>query len=639
MDFAIFDEYLYYESVIKLRAKSFKETKKLFKKLESLKHKYYFLGYVSYEFYKILENPSYESDENLAYFEGFAKKKRLKDLQSEARYYPKLSRLDFTQYEKAFKALKEAVAKGQSYQLNLTQELLLQTNLSGLELFKILAKEQNTRYKMYLKNEDLQILSFSPELFFKTKKRNITTKPMKGTISKGKNKKETRQNAKFLQNDVKNRSENVMIVDLLRNDLAHIAKDIKVKRLFEIESYKSLLQMTSTIKARLYKGVRLFEIFAALFPCGSVTGAPKKETMKLIKALEQRHRGIYCGALGLVHKDKSIFSVAIRTLFRKEGDENFRYGVGSGLVWDSKLEEEFRELELKSAFLKGDFLQKEFYLFETMYLKGGEILFFKEHLERLLASARHFNFKCDRIFKDFARVLEAKREYKKDFAKDLKELCEGLFSKKYGFFDELDCVVSKPRPCVSLTENESALTPPHSHTLSKSICLDSLDSAISLVGLDSINSKPENEAIAKLILKKDGSYFFEFSPLKKTQNTLLLLANSPVYKDDFSFHKSSCSFAKYHKLWQENKCFDIALFDEKKRLLEGSRSNLILQKDGLFYTPSLECGLLNGLLRQFLLRLGRVKEGVLYKKDLLKAQKIYAINSVRGLVELDLEQK
>ena len=178
MDFAIFDEYLYYESVIKLRAKSFKEAKKLFKKLESLKHKYYFLGYVSYEFYKILESPSYESDENLAYFEGFAKKKSLKDLQSEARYYPKLSRLEFSQYEKAFKAVKEAVAKGQSYQLNLTQELLLQTNLSGLELFKILAKEQNTRYKMYLKNEDLQILSFSPELFFKTKKRNITTKPM-----------------------------------------------------------------------------------------------------------------------------------------------------------------------------------------------------------------------------------------------------------------------------------------------------------------------------------------------------------------------------------------------------------------------------------------------------------------------------
>ncbi|HJE65869.1 MAG TPA: chorismate-binding protein [Campylobacter avium] len=310
--------------------------------------------------------------------------------------------------------MKEAIARGQSYQLNFTQELSLHTELSGIELFKLLTKEQNTKYKMYLKSEDMEILSFSPELFFKSKKRKIVTKPMKGTISKGKNKKETQEWAKFLQNDSKNRSENVMIVDLLRNDLAHIAKakSIKVARLFEIESYKSLLQMTSTIKAKLRKNVGLLNIFSDLFPCGSITGAPKKESMKLIKALEQRKRGVYCGALGVVHKDKSIFSVGIRSLCKSNDEKAFRYGVGSGLVWDCVCEEEQKELELKTAFLHNANVvknAKDFYLFETMYMQNGLVLFFKEHLEWLLASARHFNFNSEKIYKDFSYFRAKKR--------------------------------------------------------------------------------------------------------------------------------------------------------------------------------------------------------------------------------------
>lgn len=595
--FAIFDKHIYHERAITLRAKSYQEAKALFKNIESLKHKYYFVGYVAYEFYKIVENPSFKSEASLVYFEGFAKRKRLKKcfFNTNLRYYPKLSHLDSKAYKKAFLCIKEAIAKGQSYQLNLTQELILHTELSGIELFKILRKEQNTKYTMYLKNEDMEILSFSPELFFESKKRKITTKPMKGTISKGKTKKEMHKRAKILQNDSKNRSENVMIVDLLRNDLAHIAKakSIKVARLFEIESYKSLLQMTSTIKAKLRKNVGLLDIFAALFPCGSITGAPKKESMKLIESLEQRERGVYCGALGVVHKDKSLFSVSIRTLCKKSGEKAFRYGVGSGLVWDSKCADEQRELELKSAFLQNaNVPKKDFYLFETMYMQGGLVLFFKEHLERLLASARHFDFKSEKIHEDFSHILELERNYNQDFDKDIVRLNEKLFSGQYGFFDEFVC-----------------------------------------------EDKSQNTGqILRFVLHKEGSYSYQTLPLTEPKSDLLLLAKEAVCKDDLSFHKTSYNplFAKYYKLWKNDKCFDVVFCNERGELCEGSRSNIIVQKDGLLYTPSLESGLLHGIYRQFLLGLGVIKEGRLSLKDLQEAEAVYAINSLRGLIKCDM---
>ncbi len=602
MPFAIFNKHIYYECAFALGAKSYAEARELFTNIESLKDKYYFVGYVAYEFYKILENPHYESAVNLVYFEAFSKRKKLKKdfYDTNSRYYPRLSRLDSKEYQKAFKFVKEAIARGQSYQLNLTQELNLHTELSGIELFKILKKEQNTKYTMYLKNEDMEILSFSPELFFKSKKREITTKPMKGTSLKGKNKKETHKRAKILQNDSKNRSENVMIVDLLRNDLAHIAKakSIKVARLFEIESYKSLLQMTSTIRAKLRKSVGLLDIFAALFPCGSITGAPKKESMKLIESLEQRERGVYCGALGVVHKDKSIFSVGIRTLYKKSGEKAFRYGVGSGLVWDSVCEEEQRELELKASFLQNANALKnaeDFYLFETMYMQGGLILFFKEHLERLLKSAKYFNVGVEKIYKDFSRILEQKRDFSQGFDTDIMRLNEKLFSGQYGFFDDF---VRGDKARIQNTGQ-----------------------------------------ILRLILHKDGSYFFDTLPLAEPKSTLLLLAKEAVCKDDLSFHKTSYNplFARYYKLWKNNACFDVVFCNERGELCEGSRSNIIVQKEGLLYTPSLESGLLNGIYRQFLLRLGVIKEGRLSLKDLQEAQAVYAINSLRGLVKCDLD--
>ena len=255
-----------------------------------------------------------------------------------------------------------------------------------------------------------------------------------------------------------------MIVDLLRNDLAHIAKNIKVSKLFNIESFRTLLQMTSSIEGVLRKNVGFFEIFKALFPCGSITGAPKLETIELIQSLEQRDRGVYCGALGLIHKDKSVFNVGIRTLCKKAGKKAFSYGVGSGVVWDSVLNEEFRELELKSSFLQGkrnnmrrdnlgqnnvkqdstkqskhDNIENkrmgDFYLFETMLGFKDRVLFFKEHVERIIKSAKHFGFEYENLKSAFAKVLEAKRDFK-GFSGDLSKINTKLFSGNYGFFDE-----------------------------------------------------------------------------------------------------------------------------------------------------------------------------------------------------------
>ncbi|EAL9228178.1 anthranilate synthase component I family protein, partial [Campylobacter jejuni] len=233
--------------------------------------------------------------------------------------------------------------KGRVYQINLTQNFKFHSKMDSFELFKLLLSRQDTEFKAFIKDETREILSFSPELFFKTKKRKIFTKPMKGTIKRDKDPIKDEENKIFLQNDTKNLSENVMICDLLRNDLSKIItkKSLKTK-LFEIQSHPTLHQMTSSVQGKLKKNISLYQIFKALFPCGSITGAPKLESIKFIEELEQRDRGIYCGTIGLIHKNKNKFSVAIRTLEKQ--NEIYTYSTGSGLVWDSKFKDEFEEL-------------------------------------------------------------------------------------------------------------------------------------------------------------------------------------------------------------------------------------------------------------------------------------------------------
>ncbi len=196
---------------------------------------------------------------------------------------------------------------------------------------------QKTPYNCYIKNEWEEILSFSPELFFEISEDKIFTKPMKGTIKRGESKEEDIKNINFLKNDEKNRAENVMIVDLLRNDLGKIAKtgSVNVEKLFEIETHKTLHQMTSEISAELENDTTLYQIFEAIFPCGSVTGTPKINTMKIIGETETGTRGVYCGAIGLITKEKTVFSVPIRILQRKINDKNFPRWAGHCLGFNS----------------------------------------------------------------------------------------------------------------------------------------------------------------------------------------------------------------------------------------------------------------------------------------------------------------
>lgn len=209
---------------------------------------------------------------------------------------------------------------------------------------------------------------------------------MKGTIARGKTSKEDDFNREFLKTVIKNKAENIMIVDLLRNDLSKIAKTgtVTVDKLFDVEEHKMLCQMTSEISALLNDNIDLSDVFRAIFPCGSITGAPKHSTMKLIKAIEKNKRGVYCGAIGYLSPDECVFSVPIRIL-QKYKNSNFICNVGGAIVWDSNKQEEWQETLTKIKFLNDDF-----YLIETA-LDDWDL-----HLERLKKTAKQFNFKFNK---------------------------------------------------------------------------------------------------------------------------------------------------------------------------------------------------------------------------------------------------
>ena len=240
-----------------------------------------------------------------------------------------------------------------------------------------------------------RILSFSPELFFRVEEaggtRRITTKPMKGTATRGRTTPEDRERAEWLRNDAKNQSENVMIVDLLRNDLGRLAKfgSVKTNDLFAVERFPTLWQMTSTVTGELREEVGFHDIFRALFPCGSITGAPKVRAMQLLAELEGRARGVYTGAIGYFSQRRTVFNVAIRTL-ELDGNEG-TMGVGSGIVIDSNAKQEYAECVLKAEFLAGPARQfaEGFALIETLLWDGGYPLL-QLHLDRLMDSAEYF---------------------------------------------------------------------------------------------------------------------------------------------------------------------------------------------------------------------------------------------------------
>ena len=285
------------------------------------------------------------------------------------------------------------IADGDCYQINLTFSMRCRVYGSPLALYQRLRPRQPVRYGGYLTVGAETILSFSPELFFERQADRVLTRPMKGTSARGRTADEDEALRAALISSPKERAENIMIVDLLRNDLGRLAQPGKVRvlALCETEAYPTLWQMVSTVAAEL-PGASLADLFAALFPCGSITGAPKIRAMQRIAELEETPRHLYTGTLGwLAPGGDCRFNVAIRTLeLGSRGDA--RVGVGSGIVADADAASEYAECLLKASFLIGS--DPGFELFETLRLEAGRYPLLRLHLERLQASAATLGFSC-----------------------------------------------------------------------------------------------------------------------------------------------------------------------------------------------------------------------------------------------------
>ena len=297
------------------------------------------------------------------------------------------------QYAQQFKEAQQHISAGDTYQLNLTTEVCASYAGDPADLFAHMMAAQPVDLGAMLHVGPRHILSASPELFFHQKGRQIVVRPMKGTSPRGSTPSDDDRLAASLATDEKNRAENVMIVDLLRNDLGRVAEfgSVHPDKLFTVERLPSLLQMTSEIHATLRPEVTPYRLFAALFPSGSIIGAPKVHSMKLLRDLEQRDRGVYTGAIGFwAPHGEALFSVAIRTAVLDSGQ--LTMGIGSGVVADSIAASEYNECLLKSDFLR----DQTFGLIETMRWQHGRCDLLELHLDRLQSSAKRFHFRFDR---------------------------------------------------------------------------------------------------------------------------------------------------------------------------------------------------------------------------------------------------
>ena len=302
--------------------------------------------------------------------------------------------LDAAAYRAKVERIRRWITDGDCYQVNLTFPIDFTAYGHPLALYARLRERQPVRYGGCLLAPDRSILSFSPELFFERTGARVTTRPMKGTAPRGATPAEDAARRAALLASAKERAENLMIVDLLRNDLGRLAAPgrVRVDALFDVEPYPTLWQMVSTVSAELPQ-VPLFDVFRALFPCGSITGAPKIRATQRIAELEDEPRGLYTGALGwLAPGGDCRFNVAIRTLAIRP-DGRGLLGVGSGIVIDADAGREYAECLLKAQFATG--FDPGFQLIETMRFGQGRIDLLPLHLERLQRSARALGFACD----------------------------------------------------------------------------------------------------------------------------------------------------------------------------------------------------------------------------------------------------
>ena len=317
--------------------------------------------------------------------------------------------IDRREYRQAILSIRDFIERGDTYQINFTFPLRGCVVGDSFSCFRAIAESQGAAYSAYLDIGSHRILSFSPELFVERRGNDLMTRPMKGTLARGRWLEEDCERVEQLRGSPKDRAENVMIVDLLRSDLGKVAEtgSVKVTELFAVECLSRVLQMTSTVTAVQRPDVTLVDILRALFPCGSVTGAPKCRSMAIIKELEHRRRGVYTGAIGFMGPNgDAVFNVPIRTLAVDVRDGAATFGVGGGITWDSTTDGEYEECCLKAEFLTHPWA--EFRLLETIALNDGEYALLDRHLSRARNSARYFGFRWSE-----AEVLKALDDVRK----------------------------------------------------------------------------------------------------------------------------------------------------------------------------------------------------------------------------------
>ncbi len=488
------------------------------------------------------------------------------------------------EYLQAVRTILDYISAGDTYQVNYTLKLFFDFVGSPERFYADLRRNQSVSYGAYIRWQDQRIMSFSPELFFWKKDTDVMVRPMKGTLTRGRNLAEDNVNRRYLKTDVKNKSENVMIVDLLRNDLGrlmhHIVDgDVQVDSLFDVETYETLFQMTSTITGSTDKhvlaDVSLYNFFKAIFPCGSVTGAPKIRTMEIIDELEGGRRGVYTGAIGyMAPNGEAVFNVPIRTVVL-DGSKG-EMGIGSGIVHDSDPEKEWQECLLKGRFLTNP--QKIFSLIETIlwHPKHGFWLL-KEHIQRLEDSAKYFLF-CIDIKKIERDLLRLEEEFNNSAMR-------------------VRLVVEKDG---SFVINGTVIEEPKNFTLPVRLVQDLSD------------------------LPKIGFY------------------QEPIDADSCWFYHKTTNRDLYNAAYSEalsQGLFDVLFYNQKGNVTEGCISNIIICVNGCYYTPPLSDGLLPGVMRQYLHDNSShpIKERNLKVKDIKEADAVFLCNSVRGVVQVSLQ--
>lgn len=456
-------------------------------------------------------------------------------------------------YDRALADIRENIRQGEAYQVNYTYPLTCRFSGDPAAWFDALARRQGAAYSCRLDLGDRHLLSFSPELFFERRGDAIITKPMKGTMPRGTSPEADAALAETLRTSPKNQAENRMITDLLRNDLGRVAVpgSVIVPELFAVEPLGPAWQMTSTVAARLPRDTGLWQLLEALFPCGSVTGAPKRSAMRLIRHLEPHRRSFYTGAIGRIAPGGDcIFSVAIRTVEYECASGLCRFGVGGGVTYYSDTAEEYEECRTKAAFLHR---QTPPTLLETLLLAHGRFAFLTEHKARLAASAAALGTLHDPLA--VGRALEAVRL-----------------------------------------------------------------------------AHPTGRHRVRLLLDPTGEIRTEVYPLGPRAGGTLRLgwASRPVAADDPTLFHKTTRRARYDEALAEHPdCDDVLLTNTDGFVTESSRANLVVELDGRLVTPDRACGLLPGTYRERLLARGRIREAFLRPDDLVRATRLWLINSVR----------